>query len=138
MNPPVFPDDILQPIVPMPSEPTASSPVSSPINQPKQEPKSEATPSLPPAKKGKTACASSKGKAKMTVVEISHYYSSSDKEQTPSPPMHAHRKARASTTKATKMKILEEKKDDSDAESSGIIVTKELRSSKSRTLHQMA
>ena len=73
MNPLAFPDDILQPFAPMPSELAALRPVSSPIDQPEQEPESEATPSPPPAKKGKTASASRKGNAKMTAAEISHY-----------------------------------------------------------------
>ena len=74
----------------------------------------------------------------MTAAKISHYYSSTDEEPTPSPPMHTHKKAGTSTAIATKKPILEEKDVDSDAKSNDIVVTKEVHSSKSRTLQQMA
>ena len=61
MNPPAFPDEILQPFVLIPSKPAAPSRVS------EEKLESEATPSPPPIKKAKAANSSNKGKEKMTV-----------------------------------------------------------------------
>ena len=59
------------------------------------------SPSPAPAYKGKTTSMLRRGKVKMTAAEISHYYSSSDEEQTPSPLVHVEKQEGASNVKAT-------------------------------------
>ena len=85
----------------------------------------EATPSPPPKKKRKTTSAAKKGKKKMTAMEISHYYSSTFEEQTPSPQVQVQKKTW-------------EKEVSSNDEHSDIAITKEIQSSAARTVRQMA
>ena len=95
----------------------------------------ESTPSPPLAKKKrKTTSASKKGKTKMTIVEISHYYSSFKEEKTPSPPVHAQKQARVSSVKATMQLLFEAMDADSESEDSDVSITKEIHTGSSRTL----
>ena len=64
MNPPVFPEAILLPFVPMPAEPAASNPISSPMDRLDVALEYEATLSPQPAQKGKKTSVAKKGKAK--------------------------------------------------------------------------
>ena len=84
----------------------------------------EVTPSPPPVKKRKTTSVSKKGKGKMTAVEISHYYSSSDEEQTP---VTKHKQAGVSRVEATIQPLFEAMKAQKESEDSDMAITKEVR-----------
>ena len=95
-----------------------------PDAEPENDPDSEIAPSPPPAKKKKTSKVKLKGKKKMTVAEISHYYSSTSEEHTPSP-VHAKTQARQDVMSSQ----------DADDE---VAITQEIHSTAARTLKQMA
>ena len=82
MNPPAFPDDILQPFIPMPLELVAPDNINK--DEPTPDSKTEATPSPLPPKKTKKLSSSKKGKEKVPEL-ASELDDESDLEATPSP-----------------------------------------------------
>ena len=82
MNPPLFPEHILQPSVPMQSE--AVAPSHAPEDEPAPDSETKETPSPPPLLKTKKASPSRKGKEKVT-KHVSEVEDEFDFEVTPSP-----------------------------------------------------
>ena len=109
--------------------------VTMPVSEVESESNFEVTPSPPPVKKRKTTSVSKKGKGKMTLVEIRHYYSSFDEEPTP---MTEDKQAGESQVEATMQPLFKAMEAQEESEDSDVAITKEVRTGSSRTLERIA
>ena len=98
----------------------------------------EATPSPSPVmKKGKIVGSAKKRRTALSAAALCHYYSSTDKKEQLSTPMKKRKGARISSAK-TPLKPLHEQTDvPSDDADCDITITKEVKSSASRTMQRM-